>query len=132
MQPPVNRRGHNRHVLPPSAAGLAEFGYPGPGDHPCKMALRDVSASGLSIVLAHELPGLEPGSRLDGATLRIGARTFRADLLVMHVTPGPRAGAICGALVFPVEDADLLTLREVIADLEARLAEPAGVPLGAP
>jgi hypothetical protein len=118
MRPPANRRHHNRHVLPPDAAAWAEFGYPDPSGHPCTMRLRDVSASGLSIVLAHELPGLEPGSRLDGATVRIGARAFRADLLVMHVTPGPWEGAVCGALLYPAEDDDLLMLREVIDDLE--------------
>ncbi len=128
MHHPVNRRRHDRHRLPQSADARAEFGYPDPDGHPCTMPVRDVSASGLSIVLAHELPGLEPGSRLDGATVRVGMRSFRADLLVMHVTPGPERGAICGALVFPLEDADLLTLREVVADLERRpteVAEPA-------
>jgi len=125
MQPPMNRRSHSRHTLPPGGEARAEFGYPGPGDHPCTMEIRDVSASGLSIVLAHELPGLEPGSRLDGATVCIGDRSFRADLLVMHVTPEPAKGAICGALVYPVEDADLLTLRDVIADLEGLPAEAA-------
>jgi hypothetical protein len=119
MRPPVNRRHHNRHVLAPDSAARAEFGYPDPGGHPCTMPLQDMSASGLSIVLEHELPGLEAGSRLDGATVRIGTRAFRADLLVMHVTPGPWEGAVCGALVYPAEDGDLLTLREVIADLEA-------------
>jgi hypothetical protein len=84
-----------------------------------------MSAAGLSIVLEHELPGLEPGSRLDGATVRVGQRVFRADLLVMHVTPGPTRGAICGVLVYPVEDGDLLTLRDVIADLDG---QPAAAP----
>lgn len=119
MRPPVNRRRHNRHVLPAVVEARAEFDYPGPGGHPCTMPIRDVSASGLSIVLAHDLPGLEPGSRLDGATLRIGDRTLKADLLVMHVTPEPSKGAICGALVYPVEDADLLAFRDVVADLES-------------
>jgi hypothetical protein len=124
MRPPVNRRRQSRHVLTFDPAGRAEFGYPDPGGHPCSMPLRDMSASGLSIVLAHEMPGLEAGSRLDGATIRVGKREFRADLLVMHVTPGPSEGAVCGALVYPAEDSDLLTMREVIADLEARSAAP--------
>lgn len=127
MRRPVNRRHHNRLALPAGAAARVEFGYPDPDGHPCTMPLRDVSASGLSIVLAHELPGLEPGSRLDGAAVRIGKRAFRADLLVMHVTPGPWEGAVCGALVYPVEDDDLLTLRAMIAELETR---PAAAPAG--
>ncbi len=125
MQLPVNRRRHNRHPLPPSAEARVEFGYPSPDGHPCTMRVRDLSASGLSMVLAHELPGLEPGSRLDGATVHIGARSFRADLLVMHVTPAPQEGAICGALLFPVEDDDLLVLREVVAELDERPSEVA-------
>ncbi len=125
MQPLVDRRNHHRHPLPSSADARVEFGYPGPDDFRCSMPVRDVSASGLSIVLAHELPGLEPGSRLDDATVRVGLRSFRADLLVMHVTPEAVQGAVCGALVYPVEDADLLTLREEIADLEHAVAEAA-------
>ena len=124
MQPPANRRHHNRHLLAPGSGARAEFEFPGPGGHPCAMPLRDMSASGLSIVLAHELPGLEPGSRLDGATVRVGDRAFHADLLVMHVTPEPARGAVCGALVYPVEDEDLLTLRAVIADLDGQTTAP--------
>ncbi len=125
MQHPVNRRRHNRHPLPSCTEARAEFGYPGPEGHPCSMRVRDLSASGLSMVLAHELPGLEPGSRLDGATVRVGARSFRADLLVMHVTPAPQEGAICGVLLFPAEDDDLLVLREVVAELDGRPSEVA-------
>ncbi len=131
MQRPANRRHHHRHLLSPAEEARAEFGYPGPDGHPCTMPIRDLSASGLSMVLAHELPGLEPGSRLDGATVRVGRRAFRADLLVMHVTPDSLKGAVCGVLVYPVEDADLLTLRDVIADLEGLPAEAAAGDRGA-
>jgi len=124
MRPPVNRRYHDRHVLTPDAAACVEFGYPTPQGHPCKMQLRDVSASGLSVVLSHELPGLEAGSRIDGAVLTVGERVFRADLLVMHVTPEPTQGGVFGALVYPERDRDILTLRKVITELEGREATP--------
>jgi hypothetical protein len=131
MRRPTERRRQNRHALPRTAEARVEFEYPAPGGWPCVMPLRDVSAAGLSIVLTHELPGLEVGSRLDGATVRIGTHAFLADLVMMHVTPGPSKGAVCGALIYPAEDCDLLTLRKAIAELEGRPATaPAAARLG--
>ncbi len=120
MRPPVCRRLHNRFRIGETGDGLVAFGYPDPGGHLCRMPLHDLSAAGLSFRLAHELPGLEAGCRLDGVSVTIAHRVIEGDLLVMHVTPGPCAGAVCGALFYPREDRDILELRGLLAELSAR------------
>ena len=77
-------------------------------------------------MLAHELPGLEAGESLDGARLNLVGQVVHGDLLVMHLTPAAIAGAVCGALFFPREDADLLTLRSILSTLEAAAPVPVG------
>lgn len=120
MRPGECRRSHRRHRVRGGEGCTVTFHFPDPSGHRCEMPLHDLSDAGLSVVLAHELPGLEVGDQLEGAKVSVGTRSFRGDLLVMHVTPAPEAGATFGALFFPESDADLLTLRRVIADLEAR------------
>ena len=97
--------------------GKLEFGYPGPSDHPCAMQVRDISVSGISFTISEELPGLEVGRILEGATIRIGRRVIRGDLVVMHLT-SPEPDALCGALFYPQRDADILKLRALIAELD--------------
>ncbi len=129
MRPAVCRRGHRRYALSPGAEATVEFGYPEPDGYACAMALKDLSASGLSVTLAHELPGLEPGRAIAGATVRVRGRAFRGDLLVMHLTPDATPGSVFGALFFPASDGDLLVLRETVAALEAD--EPVAAPAAA-
>jgi hypothetical protein len=80
----------------------------------------------LSFVLADPLPGLEPGQRLDAAEVTIGDRLIRGDLLVMHITPEVISGAVLGALFYPATDEDLLTLRAVLAELDAEVRPDEG------
>ena len=133
MRPPVCRRRHNRFRIGDAEEGVVAFGFPDPEGHPCRMPLNDLSAAGLSFRLLHELPGLEPGSRLDGATVTIARRVIEGDLLVMHVTPEPSAGAVCGVLFYPRDDRDILELRGLLAELSERGDEADDSPrLGAP
>ena len=82
------------------------------------MRLRDLSQSGLSFVLSHELPGLSIGDSIDHVHVRVDGRQIRGDLLIMHLSPDASGGSVCGALFYPLEDEDVLTLREVIRALE--------------
>lgn len=126
MRPTICRRRHNRFLLEAADEATVAFRFPDRKGHPCRMPLRDVSSAGLSFRLAHELPGLEPGFRLDGSTVAIAGRVIVGDLLVMHVTPVPCAGAVCGALFYPRQDRDILSMRGLLADLAARETEGAG------
>ncbi len=120
---PACRRTHPRYTLRAHRSGRLEFGYPRPQDPPCVMGLWDISQGGLAFVLRHELPGLEVGDSIDGVRVQVGDRVVHGDLLVMRLSPDASAGPICGALFYPGDDADLLTLREVLRDLEARQGE---------
>ncbi|MDQ7007452.1 MAG: hypothetical protein Q9Q40_09480 [Acidobacteriota bacterium] len=113
------RRADTRHRIEPGANGRVEFGYPFPGGEPCTMPLRDISASGVSFLISRELPGLEEGRSLDRVAIRLRGRTVHADLLVMHLTPDPGPGSVCGALIYPLEDEDIRELHALLAGLEA-------------
>jgi len=109
------RRKQPRHQLPKDLNARVQLPRRGPGGKVCPMTLRDVSASGLSFTLAHALPGVDIGDVLEHARILVGRRTIHADLLVMHLTPGPTAGATCGALIYPATDRDIVAWQELIA-----------------
>jgi len=44
---------------------------------------------------------------------------FRGELLVMHITPSPESGSVCGGLFYPAGDADVLALRKLVRRLES-------------
>jgi hypothetical protein len=49
--------------------------------------------------------------------ISFGKHRIHADLLVMHVTPDAEPGAICGVLVYPARNKDLITLQSLILSL---------------
>ncbi len=114
-----NRRLQNRYPLPPDTMAALYFHYPSPNGPRLEARLRDVSLSGLSITLPEELAGIHIGDIVKGIEARVATKTFRGDLLVMHVTPVNEAGAICGGLFYPEGDEDLITIRLVVRALEA-------------
>ena len=114
-----NRRLQHRLALPFDVEAILCFRYPSPNGPRLTARLRDVSLSGLSIVLPEELAGIQAGDIVKGIEARVARKTFRGDLLVMHVTPSNQAGAICGGLFYPEGDEDLITIRLVVRALEA-------------
>ena len=114
----AERRKSDRFKMKCDLEGRVEFGYPSPSEHACTLRVRDVSASGISFVLEEELPGLEIGRVLEKVTVRIGARSVRGDLVVMHLMEDYPVDAICGAMFCPTSDEDILRLREIIHDLK--------------
>ena len=116
----AERRKSDRFKMKCDLEGRVEFGYPTPAEHACTLRVRDVSASGISFVLDEELPGLEIGRVLEKVTVRIGGRSVRGDLVVMHLMEDYPVDAICGAMFCPTSDEDILRLREIIHDLKLR------------
>jgi hypothetical protein len=112
------RRGHRRFALPEEAHATVEFDHPYPGGHHCSMRMRDLSASGISFHLAHDLPGIEVGDGIDRVVLRIEGYEIRGDLLVMHLTPDATRGSVCGALFYPRGDRNLRALQALVVELE--------------
>jgi hypothetical protein len=114
-----NRRLQNRYALPPDTEAALHFHYPSPGGPRLQAHIRDISLSGLSMVLPEELNGVQAGDIVKGIEARIGRKTFRGDLLVMHVTSGRATAPVCGGLFYPEADEDLITIRLVVRALEA-------------
>ncbi|MFN7966493.1 MAG: PilZ domain-containing protein [Acidobacteriota bacterium] len=118
MSQKPNRRRQPRSSFPPEVEARVVFGYPFPGAHRCVMPLRDLSPGGMAFTLNLDLPGLDVGQNIEQAELIVGEKRVRGEILVMHLTPGPFTGAICGALFFPVEDEDISTYQELVASVE--------------
>lgn len=114
-----NRRLQDRHTVPADAAATLHFRHPAPNGKPLEARLRDVSLSGLSMVLPEELSDVQAGDIVRGIVARVARKSFRGDLLVMHVTRANEAVAVCGGLFYPEGDEDLITIRLVVRALEA-------------
>jgi hypothetical protein len=114
------RRRHKRFVVPKDAGARVNFDFPRAGDHPCSMALRDISAGGLCFVLEHDLPGLDVGQVIDQSEVLGFGQSIRGELFLMHLTPAATKGAVCGALFFPAGDRNILAWQALVAGLEQR------------
>lgn len=114
----ANRRLQRRYPLPADAGALLRFNHPGPGGPAFSTPVRDVSLSGLSFFLPSEIPGLHVGGIVHGIEASIAGRSFRGDLLAMHMTPGNSPGSVCGGLFYPESDEDLITIRLVVRTLD--------------
>jgi len=114
-----NRRLQNRYAVPPEIGAVLEFSHPPPNGPRLATRMRDVSLSGLSMVLPEELCGVQAGDIVKGIEARVARKTFRGDLLIMHVSQTNELGAVCGGLFYPEGDEDLITIRLVVRSLEA-------------
>ena len=117
----ASRRKQRRYAVPKSHAACVEFEHPSPNGQTYRLAITNVSASGLSFDVDEyaELQQLEEGANVADATVRFGSCMIRGDLVVMHVSSEEGDGAICGALIYPDSDTDLVKLKSVIAGIEA-------------
>jgi hypothetical protein len=114
-----NRRLQNRYTIPTDAGATLEFRYPSPNGRRLVARLRDISLSGLSLTFPEELDGIQAGDIVKDLEARVAGKTFRGDLLVMHVSPAGETGNVCGGLFYPEGDEDLITIRLVVRALEA-------------
>ena len=115
----VNRRLQNRYTLPMESGAVLSFPYPPPHGPRLETRIRDVSLSGLSIELPEQLWGIEAGDIVKGIEARVERKTFRGDLLVMHVGGTKDAPTVCGGLFYPEGDEDLITIRLIVRALDA-------------
>ena len=111
------RRQQPRYTLGGPNPTWLEFRFPdAEGGRDFRFAIADISASGLGFVLEESLP-LDLGTTLRGATLCHGERRIGMDLLVLHVTQEFAAEAVCGCLVYPASDADLVAFKDFLSAL---------------
>lgn len=116
-----NRRAHRRYRPPAGIEATIRFMYPDSNGDPSCVKVKDISPAGLSFILNQALPGLEVGSHLDDVEVRVGEHGFRGDLVVLHLTPTPHPGSVCGALFYPASDDDLLVFRALIYQLKEEI-----------
>jgi hypothetical protein len=114
-----NRRLQHRFSIPPDAGSELHFRYPAQHGPRLKARVRDISLSGLSMTLPEELAGVQVGDIVKAIEARVAGKTFRGDLLVMHISSANESGAVCGGLFYPEGDEDLITIRLVVRALEA-------------
>lgn len=126
--PTACRRRYRRHPVRGGADAAVSFDFPGPGGTPCSMRLRDISGSGVSFLLEHDLPGLDEGAMISQAVVRVEGHSVRTDLLVMHLTPDATAGSVCGALLFPHGDGDVRALQRLVEALAMPSTEAVETP----
>ncbi len=110
------RRRQRRYTFPENLVAVVEVAHEAFGGGRVAMPLRDISGAGVSFVLQRDMPGLEIGLSLDDVTVRLGEREIPGDLLVMHLTPDDREGAVCGGLLFPHSDEGILSLQRFLSD----------------
>ena len=118
-----NRRLQRRYNLAPETGARLSFCHPAPMGIPYDLPVRDISLSGLSLVLPVDFPEMQAGDMIKSIEVHVLRKVFRGDLLVMHVTPVQNRGGVCGGLFYPEGDEDLITVRLVIKALDA--ADPA-------
>lgn len=113
------RRRTPRHAVVLDEGAFVEFKHPTSGIN-CRLPLSDISHAGLSFHgETGEMPAVESGTSITEARLRIRECIIKGDLVVMHVTPCPDSRILCGALLYPATDHDLLKLKAVLAGMEA-------------
>jgi hypothetical protein len=113
------RRKQPRRTTSGSGKAWVEVNYPQPEGRQHRLALVDVSVSGLSFVFEEQLAGLETGTDLHDVLIRVGDCEIHGELVVMHVTPHGHDRWLCGALFYAAGDTDLLKWRSAIAGMEA-------------
>jgi len=117
--PVRNRRLQPRYPVPADAGAALVFRYPFPNGPVVEARLRDISLSGLSLFLPAALSRVQVGDIVNGIEARVANKSFRGDLLVMHVTRASEPATVCGGLFYPEGDEDLITIRLVLRSLEA-------------
>lgn len=115
------RRRQARYPLGQETPASVEFRYPDGGDgRTFRLGVADMSASGLGFYLEETLPDLEIGTTIQDVTFRYGDQEMALDLLVLHVTQHFAGDAICGCLIYPATDGDLVRFKEILSALEKK------------
>ena len=114
-----NRRLQHRFTISADSGAVLHFRYPAQHGPRVEARLRDISLSGLSMTLPEELGSVQAGDIVKAIEARVAGKTFRGDLLVMHVSSVNETGVACGGLFYPEGDEDLITIRLIVRALEA-------------
>lgn len=116
----ASRRRQRRYVIATGKKASVEFEYPPTHGRVWCLPLVDISASGVSFSAPQgDLPPIDTGTSLAQTVIRVGDCTIEGDLVVMHLSREPHESPVCGALLYPTTDGDLLKLKALIAGMDA-------------
>lgn len=120
-----NRRRQARYSIADDPEAFVEFPVPRAGGRTVRLPMVNLSAAGISFAVESDpdLVTLEVGTTIPRAVARVGTHRVRGELVVMHVTGGRDSRYVCGALLYPATNADLVELRGLIAELEVAGAD---------
>jgi hypothetical protein len=116
--PAPARRDPRVSTFSPGSAWV-EFGYPNANGRRLRMALLDISVSGLSFSVKGDLPLVVPGAQFEDVIVRVGDCEIHGHFVVKHIALGGPEVA-CGGMFYPKAVPDLLKLNGVIAGAMAR------------
>lgn len=119
MSSTVNTQRDRRFALLQSRNARVQFAYPANCERRRDQPLLDISVSGLSFGLEHELPLLARGAVIHGAVVCVGECAMTGKLLVKHVTRSARQ-FVCGAVFYPASEIESVKLNGVIAGISAQ------------
>lgn len=90
------QRRENFRVCPPVAAPVAYLRHPSIPEMSLALRVLDVSLGGCALRLPDDVPAVQPGIRISGATIELDLDTrLRAELTLQHITRlGSGAGAV--------------------------------------
>ena len=116
-----SRRRQPRYSVSRPKEVCVEFEHPSPNGRHFRLPVVNLSSSGISFLVGaqDDFPEPEEGSTIPRAVVRVGECMINGDMLIMHTTPGSGSGYVCGALLYPNSDDDLVKLKSVIAGMEA-------------
>ena len=112
----VNRREETRHLLPGSLGAEIEFDGPDGGRH--RLPLTEISFGGASFSMPYRLPGIENGTMLTDALIRVGQFEMQGNLAVLHTTRGFVSKYTYGVQFYPKTASDRNQLIGLVSHLE--------------
>ena len=109
-----------RYSIPMAVDACVEFNFPNPSGRRLVLPLLELSVSGLSFIVDHELPLLVRGARLEGVLVRVGDSEISGRLLLKRLTRGVRSEAIYGGVFYPETEQDQNKIGAVLTGLASR------------
>jgi hypothetical protein len=119
MSSTVNTQRDRRFALLVSRDARVQFAYPANSELRRDQPLLDISVTGLSFGLEHELPLLVRGAVIHGAVVRVGDCDMTGKLLVKHLTRSEDQ-FVCGAVFYPASEMESVKLNGLIAGISAQ------------
>jgi hypothetical protein len=95
---------------------IAEFDFP--KGWRWTLNLVEISDGGVGFRLENDRPSVQIGTLIEGGAIQVGKIRISGSLRIMHVSPDPEGGTICGAAFTPATKGDERTMSQLLDALE--------------